>query len=709
MLEKSFSCPECGRNIIIIASNKSSAFCSECNKCVIFNKKFREKESNSWLSFCRNIFIVILIIFAEKSTAGGEKLAQESPPQKRESLSPNQAETETADKKLLADIVANLLKQDFQVAMKQYTNSPQKNAFPELKTVLTELLNLNQHLCRGFQSRIGKKTLITTKKKKKKFIVKAADDKAIQVEESIGKTKITFTIPYTELSSLEKIKRIKSMPPVPKSIFIGLVALEWKKFAAAKKRFAKTGCLAEILISHAQEMQKNAEELAKRQKKDTARWAAKKGKIVYVSKEEGSGKYRCDGVDDHVQINRALNYVATHHEYSTVHLKGPATYWISDTIYISSNTTLEGDSDAVIRLVDNARWNTKFKPLIGQKGMRLKSTLGHPNTKTKNITIRGFEISGGNQTEPTGHSYYTMIQLQNCYNVTINDMYLHNCRNDIIRFINDKIGKNVNSRFFNNRIHHSGHDGLYIMNVNKFRIYNNIITGNRTNSGIRVTRCDNYKIYNNIIGNNPNKKPSGGAAIMIESSKKLSMKNVEIYNNFLYGNHYWHGIWLGDEGSKALNTHINVRIHNNIIFGYKEAGIAILGFHNTLIDNNIILDNGGGGIVFFKGGTKSSTRGYKTIVRNNIIADNLKYGIDNRQPSIHSFILSNNYIYDNSSGPYHNASSKSDKHSKQKLELDKARQILKEEWKKANKEDEWRGDLGAYEAKKLFSAPHSKK
>ena len=71
------------------------------------------------------------------------------------------------------------------------------------------------------------------------------------------------------------------------------------------------------------------------------------------------------GKSDQVQINQALQFVANNPEYTTVHLKGPFTYVIDDTILIGSNTILEGDSTAVIKLADNANWPT-MKPLIQQ-------------------------------------------------------------------------------------------------------------------------------------------------------------------------------------------------------------------------------------------------------------------------------------------------------------------------------------------------------
>ena len=100
--------------------------------------------------------------------------------------------------------------------------------------------------------------------------------------------------------------------------------------------------------------------------------------IVYVS-GDGSGDFNCDGKDDHVQINQALDYAAKH-PGTTVHLKGPFTYVIGDSLLIGSNTILEGDDTAVIKLKDKAYWPAE-KPLIKQK-LAKESTKGY-------IIIRG--------------------------------------------------------------------------------------------------------------------------------------------------------------------------------------------------------------------------------------------------------------------------------------------------------------------------------
>jgi parallel beta-helix repeat protein len=258
-----------------------------------------------------------------------------------------------------------------------------------------------------------------------------------------------------------------------------------------------------------------------------------------------------------------------------------------------------------------------------------------------------------------------MIQLQNAYNVTIDDMYIHNGLGDAIILVREPgIPRDINSRIYHNRIHNDGHDGIYVEYAENFEIYDNIITNTRTDASIRVQNCNNLKIYNNIAGNAPDRRMSGVAAVHVENRGDVPVDNIEIYGNYFYGNQTWHGIWLEREanGTGSLNSHTGVYIHNNIISQYRLAGIGIYGFNNTRIENNLIeISAEGAGIAFYQGDpVNSSLSGFTTYVKNNIIVYNKTYGLDNQQPSIHTFVSNDNDIYGNESGAYHHASSATD-------------------------------------------------
>ncbi len=168
------------------------------------------------------------------------------------------------------------------------------------------------------------------------------------------------------------------------------------------------------------------------------------GTIIYVA-TNGSGDFNCDGSDDQVEINKALAYVAENPKFTTVHLEGPNTYVISDSIFIGSNTVLEGDTTAVIKLEDKAGWPVE-KPLITQ----MDSVGNH------DIIIRGFEIDGNhdkNDERNRGKGYYNLIHFLNCENIQVHDLYMHDSHGDGL-----KVVKGSNIQFYNNRVYKLGHD-----------------------------------------------------------------------------------------------------------------------------------------------------------------------------------------------------------------------------------------------------------
>ncbi len=377
--------------------------------------------------------------------------------------------------------------------------------------------------------------------------------------------------------------------------------------------------------------------------------------MIYVA-GDGSGDFNCDGKDDHVQINQALKFVAENSAYTTVHLKGPFTYDIGDTLLIGSNTILEGDSNAVIRLHNNAGWAT-MKPLIQQM-----SSSGNTN-----ITIRGFEVDvnhDGNSELAKGKGYYNVIYFLYTSNVTVHDMYMHDGHGDGLRI---KYGSNI--RFYNNTIYMLGHDGLFAIECSNVEAWNNTITC-RTNSALRVWNSNNVKFHDNFIDSFYHWS-AGGPGIQVERSAG-DMNNIEIYDNVIT-NTYGPGIWLiGTAGAydKSLSS---VHIYHNIFYGSGTnpsiewvGGVLGSGFHNVLIENNVFDGVHNAAVVNMYSTDDNagpSGTGFTTTVRNNIIVNTVPrttkgtgtgYGVSNCLPKSHTMVLEYNCVYNNSAGNYKN-------------------------------------------------------
>jgi len=384
---------------------------------------------------------------------------------------------------------------------------------------------------------------------------------------------------------------------------------------------------------------------------------------IYVA-GDGTGDFNCNGTDDHVQINQALAYVAANSAYTTVHLKGPFTYVINDTLLIGSNTTLEGDSSAVIKLADHAGWDT-MEPLIQQMS----------SSGNNNIVIRGFEVNVNhdNNTEfAKGKGYYNVIYFIRCNNVKVYNMYMHDGHGDGLRIRNSE-----NIQFYNNTVYKLGHDGLFAIECSYVEAWNNTITC-RTNSALRIWNSNHVKFYDNMIDSFYDWS-AGGPGIQIEKASSI-MDDIEIYNNTIH-NTYGPGIWIFnyDTDPATRDQGKNVYIHHNTFYSTGTnpsitwvGGIVAGGFNDTIIENNVFDGAYNAAVVhMYMLGYSSSyspTGGYITTVRNNIIINTLKcktdsgggYGVINNLPETHSFVFQNNCLYNNSAGNYKNCTSTSD-------------------------------------------------
>ncbi len=295
-------------------------------------------------------------------------------------------------------------------------------------------------------------------------------------------------------------------------------------------------------------------------------------KTVYVA-ADGRGNFNCDGSDDQVEINKALEYVAENPQFTTVHLKGPNTYVISDSILIGNDTVLEGDPTTVIKLKDEADWQ-RDKPLITQ----MSSAGNH------DIIIKGFEIDGNykkNEEKKRGEGYYNQIYFFNSRNIQVHFMYMHDGHGDGL-----KIERSSNIQFYNNKVYKLGHDGLYAINCQNVEAWNNTITC-RTNSALRIWNSNHIKFHDNIIDSFYHWS-AGGPGIQIQKTTGV-MNDIEVYNNTIH-NTYGPGIWLLGYGhSYPKEEAQNVYIHHNIFYSTGTnpsidwvGGIVTSGFYNTL-------------------------------------------------------------------------------------------------------------------------------
>uniref|UniRef100_UPI00373FD307 right-handed parallel beta-helix repeat-containing protein n=1 Tax=Methanosarcina barkeri TaxID=2208 RepID=UPI00373FD307 len=297
---------------------------------------------------------------------------------------------------------------------------------------------------------------------------------------------------------------------------------------------------------------------------------------MYVA-GDGSGDFNCNGSNDQVEINQALKYVAENPQFTTVHLKGPYTYVISDSIFIGNNTTVEGDPTAVIKLIDKASWPVD-KPLITQMD----------SNEINGVTIKGFEINGNhdnNRDKENGYGFYNMIHFCNSTDIQVHDMYMHDGHGEGL-----KVERSYNVQFYNNTIYKTGHNALFAEGCQNLEVWNNNITI-RTDCGLRVLNSNHVKFHDNVI-DSFHHWSAGGSGILIEKTTGV-VNDVEIYNNTIHDT-YGPGIWLiGWLDSYPKEEAQNVHIFDNVFYNTGTnpnidlvGSIITSGFYDTLIENN---------------------------------------------------------------------------------------------------------------------------
>ena len=238
------------------------------------------------------------------------------------------------------------------------------------------------------------------------------------------------------------------------------------------------------------------------------------GNVITVA-GDGSGDYNCDGNDDHVQINQALEKAANS-PGTIVHLKGPFTYKIGDSLRIGSKTTLEGDSGTVIKLEDNL-------PVWGGRGASIseKKAMLMARGSASRITIKGITVDGSQS------DYYSSVRLgTSCYNMatfvgvnglTIKNVTFKNGCNDAML-----ISKSSNIVIDTVTVNKCGHDGVYAYHVTGITVKNCKFI-NRTNSSVRFDSVTNGKMINNDC------TTSGGGYAGLELQGTLS--NIQATGN----------------------------------------------------------------------------------------------------------------------------------------------------------------------------------
>ena len=256
---------------------------------------------------------------------------------------------------------------------------------------------------------------------------------------------------------------------------------------------------------------------------------------------DGSGDFNCDGKADHEQINLALK-TAADNPGTTVHLKGPFTYVIGDSLLIGSNTILEGESGVTIKLAKGLKiWGGPKSRIANEKAMLMIKGNSATNVIIRELTVDGSQSDYYPKIR-LGTSCYNMATLIGCKGLTIQEVTFKNGCNDAIL-----LNKCSNILIDGITVNKCGHDGVYAYDVKGITVKNCKFI-NRTNSSCRF-----YTVTDGVFANNDCTTSGGGyAGLELEGA----VKNIEVYgNNF-------HDL-AGPAIAHVHTKETNVKIHDN--------------------------------------------------------------------------------------------------------------------------------------------------
>lgn len=296
--------------------------------------------------------------------------------------------------------------------------------------------------------------------------------------------------------------------------------------------------------------------------------------VIKTVAGDGTGDYNCDGVNDEVQINQALIWAQANPQ-NTIHIKGPFTYDIQDSLLVGSYTTIKMDPGTKLKLHAAAGWSVD-KPIIGQL-----------ETPLANVEIYGGEIDVNfdNQSVALNSGYYPCIVFSNVTNVNVHDINMHDGAGHGLHVTT---GENI--IFHSNTVKNLGGDACFCDASKTVDIYSNNITV-RGNSAVHIKNTATSLTHHNYI-TGIDDETGGIAGILIEDTDGTTTYPL-IYENAILDT-YGPGILIQETGTGYKNKHKHCHCHHNMVRGAGttqiydfNSGCTVQGFNGAKIEYNL--------------------------------------------------------------------------------------------------------------------------
>lgn len=318
--------------------------------------------------------------------------------------------------------------------------------------------------------------------------------------------------------------------------------------------------------------------------------------------------------------------VGVNKEYDTVYLESgnfivDTPIKLNDGTVITSNPVVK--ANLILRNNVDPTIFQKMVPIFGQKNNTISNILienlvffGNDENQEDTPPWNGYD--GNSKGSRRGQGYHNWLGFKNAANIIIRNNKVYKTLGDGARLTNVK-----GVEFYNNQVLECGHDALFIDGGQNIEAYNNFVQL-RTNSAIRFRHTVEGHAYNNKIDGMMNGISTGPAFQVEVSAASATLSDILIENNEV-ANCYGPGVWAASAVNPATNAGSGVIIRNNNFSkcGYTPnltncGAIVINGFTKVLIEENIIKDCLGAGVIFSNYLSSAAGNNYTAEVRNNI-------------------------------------------------------------------------------------------
>ncbi len=318
--------------------------------------------------------------------------------------------------------------------------------------------------------------------------------------------------------------------------------------------------------------------------------------------------YICDGTDDQVEINQAINALPPGIGGTVLLLEG--TYYIatSGIDIATSNVALIGSGKGTVL---KRAWDAASNDgviTVGDGG----------TTAIEGVTIANLSIDGQKGTY-TGIGIYFN---QNISKSKIQDTWIHDCSGyGIYLYGNPK--KNTHNLIQGNDIRNTG--GIYLNFSNNNTIYKNNSVLNY--AGVHLY----YSEYNIISGNNFSSSTSYGIYFESDADHNTVFENIcslsSLQGIYIYGSDYnsfvGNEIYFSGEQGIYLDSSDNNTVSGNVLENNLQESIYVRSSCYNTISNNIVVEGSSYGIYlyYYFGGSDNN------IVSGNVLYNNSSVGI----------------------------------------------------------------------------------